>query len=135
MFLNILKPVHLDFWNQLFCSVSFPFLWTAMPGQMLLYIANQKVIRSLVVGSMVTWLFLVHLNWKLKWAIHIASCPSSVYLSLNFYHYDLLQNNWTYFNQSWHNTSLHVLFQGEIILKSENKLWKFKKDNFFLNQF
>jgi hypothetical protein len=32
--------------------------------------------------------FLAHLSWKLKWAILIARCPSSVCLSVNFYIFD-----------------------------------------------
>jgi hypothetical protein len=31
------------------------------------------------------WTVLAHLSWKLKWAILIACCPSSVRLSVNFY--------------------------------------------------
>jgi hypothetical protein len=36
-----------------------------------------------------TQTFLAHLSWKLKWAILIAFCLSSVFLYVNFYIFDL----------------------------------------------
>ena len=52
--------------------------------------------------------FLAHLSWKLKWAILIAFCPSSVWrLSVRLLHFRLLlQNRWANCNQSWHKSSL-----------------------------
>jgi hypothetical protein len=50
------------------------------------------------------WPFLAHLSWKLKWAILIACCPSSVRKLLHFRL--LLQNHWANFNQTWHKSSL-----------------------------
>jgi hypothetical protein len=42
--------------------------------------------------------FLAHLSWKLKWAILIARCPSSVCpsvrLSVNFYIFDFSKTTW-----------------------------------------
>jgi hypothetical protein len=48
-------------------------------------------------------IFLAHLRWKLKWALLIACCPSSVCQLL---HFRLLQNHWANFNQTWHKSSL-----------------------------
>jgi hypothetical protein len=47
--------------------------------------------------------FLAHLSWKLKWAILIARCPSSVCPSVcKLLHFRLLlQNHWANFNQTW----------------------------------
>jgi hypothetical protein len=56
--------------------------------------------------------FLAHLSWKLKWAILIAFCPSSVRPSVclsvcKLLHFRLLlQNQWANFNQTWHKSSL-----------------------------
>jgi hypothetical protein len=52
--------------------------------------------------------FLAHLSWKLKWAILITFCPSSVCLSVcKLLHFRLLlQNRWANFNQTWHKLSL-----------------------------
>ena len=47
------------------------------------------------------------LKWKLKWAFLIACCVSSIIPSVNFSHFQhLLQNHWTNFNHTWHETSL-----------------------------
>jgi hypothetical protein len=62
--------------------------------------------------------FLAHLSWKLKWAILIACCPSSICLSVRkLLHFRLLlQNHWANFNQTWHKSSL-----GEGILNCSNE--------------
>ena len=55
--------------------------------------------------------FLAHLSWKLKWAILIARCLSSVRLSVrlsvNFYIFDFFsRTTGPIFNQIWHKSSL-----------------------------
>jgi hypothetical protein len=56
--------------------------------------------------------FLAHLSWKLKWAILIARCPSSICPSVclsvcKLLHFRLLlQNHWANINQTWHKSSL-----------------------------
>jgi hypothetical protein len=64
--------------------------------------------------------FLVHLNWKLKWAFLITRCPSSVRRppDCKLLHFRLLlQNHWANFNQTWHKSSL-----GEV----DSKLFKWR---------
>ena len=59
----------------------------------------------------VSFSFLAHLSWKLKWAFLITCRLSSVFLSVrlsvNFSHFHLLlQNHWANYNQTWHKVSL-----------------------------
>jgi hypothetical protein len=70
--------------------------------------------------------FLADLSWKLKWAFLIACrpssvCPSVLRLSVRLLHFQLLQNCWANFNQSWHRLSLG---------KGSSELYKWRKPPF-----
>ena len=102
------------------CTIGSELVWNAMLFRKSLY-TSYWFIQDVVLppalsaekaGSMeVIFLFLAHLNRRLKWAFLIKICPLFVVVVVvvvvNFSHFHLLlQNHWANFNQTWHKTSL-----------------------------
>ena len=60
--------------------------------------------------------FLAHLSRRLMWAFLMKICLLSVVVVVvvvvNFSHFDLLQNYWANFNQTWHKSSLGDGYSG-----------------------